>query len=441
MIGTLLKISWLNLRRDYIALGLTLVLPIVFFSIFAVIFGGMGERDRDSALDILVVDRDHTELSEQLVKTIGDLGAVIVSAPAPELSTREAVRDVIRTGEHSVAVIIPAGFGDTFARLRVRARPVEIIYDAADPVTHNIVTGLLDAAALRAAPDVLLENWLGELTRLGGAMTAEQHRALDVMRPYLRGDKPWQELVDQMPNSDSVPDRTGPAAGVAGLLRVEATPARGDDRGGSIIAYYAAGISVMFLLFSMTAAAGALLEEEESGTLERVLMSNATMTGLLVAKWVFYSILGVVQVTLMFVWAALVFDLNLFTARRLIGFSAITLVTGLAGSGFGIFLATACRTRAQLTGLSIILVLIMSALGGSMVPRFAMPDFMHTTSLFTFNGWALDGYLNVFWYDDPDASVGRGLLDLVPQLLVLAAMAGVFLAMARLMARRWEIEP
>ena len=40
MIRTLLGIHWLNLRRDFVALGLTFVLPIVFFSIFAVIFGG-----------------------------------------------------------------------------------------------------------------------------------------------------------------------------------------------------------------------------------------------------------------------------------------------------------------------------------------------------------------------------------------------------------------
>jgi len=37
----------------------------------------------------------------------------------------------------------------------------------------------------------------------------------------------------------------------------------------SMVAYYAAGIGVMFLLFSMAGAGGALIEEQESGTLER----------------------------------------------------------------------------------------------------------------------------------------------------------------------------
>ena len=73
-----------------------------------------------------------------------------------------------------------------------------------------------------------------------------------------------------------------------------------------------------------------------------------------------------------------------------------------------------------------------------MVPRFVMPDFMGTTALFTFNGWALDGYLAVFWFDDPEASLPRSLAALGPQLAAMTAMTVVFLLVARWFARRWE---
>ena len=39
----------------------------------------------------------------------------------------------------------------------------------------------------------------------------------------------------------------------------------------------------------------------------------------------------------------------------------------------------------------------MSALGGSMFPRFLMSETMQKVGLLTFNAWALDGYLKVFW--------------------------------------------
>lgn len=73
----------------------------------------------------------------------------------------------------------------------------------------------------------------------------------------------------------------------------------------------------------------------------------------------------------------------------------------------------------------------MSALGGSMFPRFLMSESMQQVGLLTFNAWALDGYLKVFWRSAP-------LWQLWPQVLVLSTLTVVFLALARLLARRWE---
>ena len=76
----------------------------------------------------------------------------------------------------------------------------------------------------------------------------------------------------------------------------------------------------------------------------------------------------------------------------------MTIVTAAAAAALGLVLATVARTRAQLSGFSTILILTMSALGGSMFPRFLMSETMQKFGLLTFNGWALDGYLKVFWY-------------------------------------------
>jgi ABC-2 type transport system permease protein len=66
-----------------------------------------------------------------------------------------------------------------------------------------------------------------------------------------------------------------------------------------------------------------------------------------------------------------------------------------------------------------------------MFPRFLMSETMQRLGLLTFNGWALDAYLKVFWREAP-------LLELWPQLAVLSLLAAVFLALARVLARRWE---
>jgi len=76
-------------------------------------------------------------------------------------------------------------------------------------------------------------------------------------------------------------------------------------------------------------------------------------------------------------------------------------------------------------------ILAMSAVGGSMFPRFLMTETMQKMGLVTFNAWALDGYIKVFWRDAP-------IVDLWPQVLVLTALCAVFLTVARVFARRWE---
>ena len=55
---------------------------------------------------------------------------------------------------------------------------------------------------------------------------------------------------------------------------------RTDNRRGSLISFYAAGIGVMFLLFSSVGGAGgALLDEVEAGHARAVLSTNVGMTG------------------------------------------------------------------------------------------------------------------------------------------------------------------
>jgi ABC-2 type transport system permease protein len=175
--------------------------------------------------------------------------------------------------------------------------------------------------------------------------------------------------------------------------------------------------------------AGTLLDEVDSGTLERVLSSRVGMTGLLAGKWLFLTLLGLLSITVMFVYAMLVFRLDLL--HHLPGFMVMTTFTAAVSAAFGLFLASLARTRAQLGGFSMLIILIMSAVGGSMFPRFLMTEAMRKLGLLTFNAWALDGYIKVFWRDAP-------LVALLPQVGVLTGFLVVFLALARFFARRWE---
>jgi ABC-2 type transport system permease protein len=131
----------------------------------------------------------------------------------------------------------------------------------------------------------------------------------------------------------------------------------------------------------------------------------------------------------MFTWGAIFFGVEL--ASHLPGFLIMTLATALASSAFGLLLAAICRSRMQLVALSNLSILMMSALGGSMFPRFLMPEKMQRFGLITLNAWAIDGFQKIFWREE---SLGA----IWPQVLVLGSLGILFFVLARRFARRWE---
>jgi len=195
------------------------------------------------------------------------------------------------------------------------------------------------------------------------------------------------------------------------------------------IAMYAAGIAVLFLLFSSTGNAATLLEEAESGTLERILVGRASLFHIIGGKWLGIFLLGCVQISVMFLWAELVFQIQLW--KHLDGFMVMTGCTAAATASLAMLMATVCRSRAQLNAVSVVVILSMSAVGGSMIPRFVMSDRMKDIGKWTFNAWALDGYQKVFWYQSPISS-------LLAEVTVLTGSAFVFGVLALIFSRRWK---
>jgi len=422
MIGTLLRISWTNLKRDRVAQAMTFLLPILFFSIFATVFGNPGSTTTPR-IRIAVVDEDQSDLSRRIVDGLDKETALRVRKTVdPEgkgsLLDREGARALVKSGDVPVAVVLPKGLGASAVAFgqSTNAARVQLFVDVSDRIAPPMVSGLLQKVAMTSAPDILMKSGIAQFERYAGALTPSQRDAVNA----------WLPRLQQETRALGNPSGDATAMGI-GIDTVDVM--RNQNNGQSLISFYAAGIGVMFLLFSVSGASGALLDELDTGTLDRVLSTRVGMTGLLAGKWVFISLLGMLQLTVMFLWGRVAFGLDLF--HHLPGFAIMAAFTACAAAGFGLLLATIARTRAQLSGIGTIVILTMSSLGGSMFPRFLMSDTMQKLGLLTFNAWALDGFLKVFWHDAP-------LWQLWPQVLVLTILAAVFLTAARLFARRWE---
>ena len=430
------------LRRDRGALVLSFVLPISFFSIFAVIFGR--QHDATPKVHVIVVDEDRSEASHDLVKGLEGESSLVVmtkpeaknkNAPPPADYTAVTAEAAVKAGDAPVALIIPSGFGQHPMAFGpdTSGSSIQMLNDESDAIAPQIVMGMLQKTAMTSMPAVMAAEGMNTAEKYIGGFTPEQKKVVEDGLADLRKEVAEGKVGGASGGSANTA-KNGSASGSdafsGGLVRVEQRPVVGQNKKSPMISFYAAGIGVMFLLFTASNSAGALLDEAESGTLERVLSTRVTMTRLLAGKLVFNTALAFVQLTAMFLWGWAVFKLDFF--NHLPGFAVMGMVTAFAVAAFGMLVASACTTRAQLGALSTLLILIMSAVGGSMFPRFLMPESMQKAGLMTINGWAIDGFQKVFWRDLP-------VKDLWPQAMVLVAIGVVLFVVARRVASRWEI--
>jgi ABC-2 type transport system permease protein len=449
------RTALVSLRRDRASLALSFVLPIGFFSIFATIFGGM--HDNVNRIAVILVDEDQSSASRQLDQALEREGSLkVITRPASKDKqaqlpdyTAVTAEAAVKAGDISVALVIPKGWGarpisfgpdaaqqagqapaspahtgSSQASPQETSTEIQLLYDASDSIAPQMVGGLLQKVAMTSMPLTMAEQGMKHTADYVGGFTPQQQARMSENLGQLR---------EQIAKRDATAASAAPAAAsgpnFSGLIAVQNRSVVGQGKNTNMISYYAAAIGVMFLLFTASGSAGALLDEAESGTLDRVLSSRISMTGLLGGKLLFNTLLAFTQLVVMFLWGRAVYHLDLFA--HIPGFLVMGLCTAVAVASFGLLLASLCHTRGQLGAVSTLAILIMSSIGGSMFPRFLMPPAMQTAGMFTLNAWAIDGFQKVFWYDQPLSALG-------PQVGVLLGIAFVLFLLARRIARRWD---
>lgn len=419
MIAAVIRAGWLNLRRDRAALILSFIVPIVFFSIFAGIFGA--QRSKTPRTTLAIADEDRTERSKQLIEALRAEKALRIVESAKDdpkkfnVATAEAY---VREGNAPVALVIPKGFANwkmDFANT-ADAPAFRLLADSADPVADQVVNGLLQKTIMTSMPDMMMSSGVDAVDKWSGGLSPQQRATI-------------QQNLDQLKVLRAAAPGTVKAS-TGELIKITKTDIMGENKSNVVVALYAAGIGVMFLLFTASNAGGALLEEAESGTLDRILTTRVNMTMLLIGKHAYLWTLGFMQLAVMFLWGAAIFKLDLF--HHLTGFFMMAIPTTFCTAAFGLLLASFCRTRAQLGAISTLVVLTVSALGGSMFPRFMMPEKLQKAGLVLFNSWALEGFTNVFWRETP-------LSALLLPMAMLMGFGIVFFVAARQLVKRWEV--
>jgi ABC-type Na+ efflux pump permease subunit len=171
------------------------------------------------------------------------------------------------------------------------------------------------------------------------------------------------------------------------------------------------GIITMFVLFSITLGAQAIVEERRKGTLERLLTTRLTVGQLFSGKFMAGISRGFVQTLILLVLSYIVFR-HLFTPLTFIEVLVIVLFFAGAASAIGLVIASITRTQDQAAWVAVVFTMAMVMLGGTF---FEIPEdsTLYTVSRFSLNTYVNDAFRTIIVEGGSLADVGRELVIMV----------------------------
>jgi ABC-2 type transport system permease protein len=401
--ATIIK-ELLLLSRDRAGLLVLFLMPAVLVIVVSLVQENILKVTGETAIRVLLVDQDRKLLGQVIENQLQQSESIEITK---ELSGRavdeKTARAAVGDGDFQFAVVIPAGATEA-AQKRVN-RQIVSAFDPADAAAGSngdmprvtvlfdpLVQGTFRASVTNALHIILLTLEIEMKARAVSEIFPQQ---LAQILPKAMGPQGTATGGKALPAMN-------PEWGRRRLLGIESLQAA---RGGvvkrpSSVQQNVPAWALFGMFFIVVPMGGSLIREKQEGTLLRVMSLPVSYLTILAGKICAYVLVCCIQFTLILAVGKVV--LPLLGAPELeIGAapSAIAVVVAsaaLAAAGYGILLGTIARTYEQASMFGAVSVVIAAAIGGIMVPVYAMPKLMQQISRFSPLAWGQNALVDLF---------------------------------------------
>ncbi len=362
-------------------------LPAAIFVVFAEIFSATGQGEPDMNVGVLRL------ASEPALERVVESVAL---ASRRDYASKRDLLIALTAGDIDVGLVIEGGQNSDDPVV------MRVLSDPSRPLAGAVLQRQLSINVVSVAPAIYFDRERRWWASIVGDLTPEQARRLDAV---LEGERPVTfppALVQQ--EMGQSPTGFDPA-----------------------VSYYAGAVGIMFILFASMNSAAGLIRERNSGLFDRYLSFGRGVGFAIRGRALFITMQGTLQMLVIFTVARWFYDVP--WEADFLAWSAITIASSACVAGVAVLCAALCNTPAQMQTFSTFFVLVMSALGGSMVPTYLMPVWIRWIGGFTPNAWSIGLY---------DSVITRGLdlTDLVTPLVLLGLTAFLSFAAAVVLTQR-----
>ncbi len=401
-----LMLSFRDRTGVALGFGLPVILVLVFGFIYKMTFGAPGGMVRTQ---LYFADLDKTKASEEFVKTLRGSSMISLHPDLDESEvTREDLKKKVEDGDAHHALILEPGFGRSLEEGKLPK--LTVIRDPrreleSQMVSIGIMQAMMSTGGANLAPALttqamirsgLPESYAERMTSLARGFSG----AIGTLFMESSAEKlTAQESGKSKQAADDAPklDMSAAFTNLIPVDNVDIQPPAQSQTLTYMLSQSLSGIAQMMLMFGLVACGTLLLQERDSGTLRRLLLAPVSSSSLLLGKLLFMAAMGAMQLAVLFVVGAIVFKVNVM--RDPVTLVVLSLVLIFAITSFGILIATLARSAKQAEGLSTLLILLMSALGGAWFPlaNFDLPLAGQIATRCTLTFWAMDSLQGMFY--------------------------------------------
>ncbi len=407
MLYQILAMTWKELQvfsKDTGAVVFIFLQPLVFIVIMSYAMSGMFGSN-SQPVQLLVVNQDRGPQAALLVDELrATPGFAVETTWEGQPVTVEIVQQAIASGRRNLALVFPPDFSEVVGLTSGQSAPgttkVSLIADPTLPIqVVEPVAGMLAGLVQKAE------------------LTASVPKGIDYLFQQLAPQAPAQQRQAFQLQAEKA--MSGGGTGGPTRVSIERTvpPGMQATKLPNAFQQNVPGYTIYGLFWIVSLLAGSVLQEKRDGTFRRLLVAPMGRAVMLAGKLLPFFIINLLQIAVMLGASHFLFGFDLGSSPA--GLVAVSLAAAATATGLGVLVAALARTEAQIGGLTTLLLLTLSALGGSFVPRFVMPAWLQKLGLVTPHAWALEAYQNLFVR-------GYGLEGVLPQVAVLCAFALVF---------------
>lgn len=394
------------LIHDKVGLTFMFAMPILLVVVMTAIQNSTFDLVNKNKLPMLISNQDTGRLSGELIQAIDRIG-LFKLLPVAKDQSEKMIGDQMHAKDAMLAVIIPAGFSSELqARAKRTAAKAMSSFGLQGDSVRNVADHT-DPLTLYYHP-ILQESFrLSVRGALGSAVQLVQSKQVLRILYFSINEK---QLPDSLEKDM-----------LQGQLTLNEIPlSMNGNRSALNAAQHNVPAWTLFAMFFIVISlGGSIVRDKRSGSFIRLKTLPTPYILALFSKQITYLCVTLIQAGLIFAMGVWIFPwLNLPALNiphDIPGLFLVSLLCGWCAVSYAICVGVFARTQEQANGFGAVSIVILAAIGGLMVPDFAMPASFRTLTSLSPLHWCLHAYYGLFLEGGKLKDI---LADIIPLLAI-----------------------